>query len=96
MHRVKETCMFSSDFFFLEMHVKCEVNLSRALNTQSLGARPSPYCPKDWGGVGVDLLPMMEFSDCSMPEEEVGGEGRYEVLVLHHSSATIIAALQQH
>lgn len=46
------------------------------------------------GGWG-DLLSLIEFNDCSMSEEEVGGSVRYEVWVFHHSSATNIAALQQ-
>lgn len=47
------------------------------------------------GGWG-DLLSLIEFNDCSMSEEEVGGSVRYEVWVFRHSSATNIAALQQH
>lgn len=58
------------------------------------GTMPKPIFVPKIGGWG-DLLPLMEFNDCSMSAEEVGGSVRYEVWVLRHSSATIIAALQQ-
>lgn len=54
------------------------------------------HCVPKIGGWGGGLLPLMEFDDCSMSEEEAGGSVSYEVRVLLHSSATIIAALQQH
>lgn len=54
------------------------------------------HCVPMIGGWGAGLLPLMEFNDCSMSEEEAGGSVSYEVWVPPHSSATIIAALQRH
>lgn len=80
-----------------EMRMICEAKLYSTLSTHSLAPCRSPLCPKDWGlGWGRGVLPLMEFNDCSMSEEEAGGSVSYEVWVLPHSSATIIAALQQH
>lgn len=67
----------------------------RRLDHAKPGTMPKPIFVPKIGGWG-DLLPLMEFNDCSMSAEEVGGSVRYEVWVLRHSSATITDALQQH
>lgn len=77
-----------------EMNIKCAAKAYSTLKADNLRPCQSPLCPKDWvlGG----LLTLIEFNDCSMSEEEAGGSVSYEVWVPRHSSATIIAALQQH